>query len=507
MSRSIPEPLPADVRPSPERRGRVVSARGRACAALTVGVAASLVALRCAHANVPIPILDLFSAETAWLAGASFFVAVMVEGWYSLRHLPALGARRALWVSLMANVASSSAGSLLALFAGPLRVSFHPFSVAIWTLFLATIVIESAVVAWAIPEQRGRLRRLIFLVVKANALSYVLLFFCIPVFAFVGGSVADDAFAHRPSDAGVPGGTEGIIVSNNPDGGLRQWATPAGPWNALDWLPPLEDAKTWDASSDVLATVHAPAASPWKRGVLALWRTSERKKIVDIAGDFCAVAISPDEVSVAALREWPVAVRGSPPGRVRRNVQVFELATGRLTAETSAPALDSGIAWTSDSSRVLFTCPSPTDTTDGRAQQPGTVITKKLRNAEDLDSPPHVCALTMSGAGIRDLGPGAYPVRLASNRQVAVLVGERPWKIVLLDPDSFSRTSTGLELTEPSYAFDPSGSRIVAFTRRKAYPARHFFLTMSTVDDGDSSFLLDPIARVPRVVWVPARGQ
>lgn len=441
-----------------------------------------------ARANGIVPMMNLFYPET-WVAAALVTIAiVLLESWILRRCIRKVTWAGTVWRSLVLNLASSAAGSVLLLPFGRGTFILDEGLALVVPLYFITVATE-------FPLLRLLYRRVPLVWDRAwvlgwgmNLASYALVFVLQFVFFFgwvlcMGLLDQRDLMAwNQPS---ILRETPGRIYLGPPyqDHPMRVFDPATGNWKEWAACPKID---VWDVTGNTIAFLNPekdkvmlatlPDFAVVREIEADVWRDAEEK----VSPLVCQLALSPDGTRLAILTEYgDVLVQRDRDSYYtlgqKCRLTVVDTATGEAVGCCPRWASDGSLCWTADAGSVLFAAfDDETIYHKGRND-----VTGRWRYGRDVHLSRSLYSFHLAAGEVARFAAGEAPSLAVRTGQILVREGK---ELVLLD--AAGRTERRLpmpRLAQWPPVLSPDGEfALVTVRHRQPFVGQQILLAVRT---------------------------
>ncbi|WP_409479758.1 hypothetical protein [Pseudobdellovibrio sp. HCB154] len=463
-----------------------------------------------ANADAINPLLNLFTEETASSALVLTLFIILIESIILNRFIKTVRFQIHIWRTTLFNTLSSAAGSAVAFLFYKENIHWG-MSELYLPMFLITLVTETPMIRYLYRHENFSWLRSIKFSLAINITSYFLLFFGqfgIALSSIFFGQIVDENTIKKWNEISILDGESGYIytvknlnsgwpeknIFNRYDVELRKWST-------LDLgFKEGFNSWDWDVRKNIIACIETVANNDAQ--IISIFNTDKLSKISEIKSKGGEMRISPD-LSKLAVLEFDKRI-GAPKDDdshfmlgTSNKLRIYDINTGTLLFESPRLALDEGMTWLNNSKEVIFT--------SFREEA-------LFNNNEDI--------YHSMGYGRAYSKPNQFPVdlfiyNLETNSVKLFTEGIRPNSIASTDQITFIKElgfekyelwKSDINLTNREIVFanfpysaryktSPSGLKYLFQIPHKDPLRGNSFLTISTADNSDYKFIIEPYYR------------
>ncbi|MDX9982164.1 MAG: hypothetical protein RBU25_19245 [Lentisphaeria bacterium] len=392
-----------------------------------------------ARANGIVPMMNLFYPET-WVAAVLVTIAiVLLESWILRRCIRKVTWAGTVWRSLVLNLASSAAGSVLLLHFERKAFFLHEGLALVVPLYFITVATEFPLLRLLYRRVPLAWDRAWLLGWGMNLASYALVFVLQFVF-FVGWMQyawwADQRDLVAWNQPSILRETPGRIYFGPPyqNHPMRVFDPATGTWKEWAACPKID---VWDVTGNTIAFLDPnkdkvtlatlPDFAVVRELEVDVWRDAEEK----VSPLVCQLALSPDGTRLAILAEYgDVLVQRDRDSYytlgLKCRLTVVDTATGEAEAHCPRWASDGSLCWTADAGSVLFAA-FDDETIYHRGQDD---VTGRRRYGRDVPVARSLYSFHLAAGEVARFAAGESPSLAENTGQILVRDGD---ELVLLD--------------------------------------------------------------------------
>jgi hypothetical protein len=315
------------------------------------------------------PLINLFTPDTAIPTAIITTIIIFVEAFLLRLWVKTVSFKTSLWRSLLMNLASSAAGSVLVMLFFKEKMTLDMFGLFI-PMFVLTLIVETPIFRYLYRNDGVEWPRAAKLSFSVNFISYCVVFVCQfgLFFSYMGyADIADKNTPKKWNNLALFNGESGKIITTThisfgKDNRSRTILKIYDVKNHLsDTFDPGDrviDISVCDVKGDSLVCI--VQTDDWNNQPLNVFKFPATAPINTIIGKFRDVRLSPDKKKIAALEY--VKEASAPKDATSHfmlgstcRLKIFDANTGALIIEAPRMALDDGITWANDSTHVFFT--------------------------------------------------------------------------------------------------------------------------------------------------------
>jgi hypothetical protein len=322
------------------------------------------------------PILNFFHKDTWPMASIVTLVIILIESGLLKWRVKGIHFKRALWISILINIASSTTGSLLLLsvsrdsFFVEDDISFVPY------LFFITLLTEIPLLLMLLKKEANAIKHPILLGIGINIASYAAIF--IIEIGLLAGTMSyashlDEKEQKEWNHPELLQKAEGIIFTSSwgsSNNEFRAFNPRNATWITITNSPSLSYLPyTWDVQGDLIAFIKT---SDGNEPHIIVNRLPKLEQLLDLPlkslsipeakarSGIAGIAISPDQNKIALL--VTIGRTLAPKDKYSHydlgyscRLIVVDAASGRILAKAPRKASNRGLCWLADSTHILFT--------------------------------------------------------------------------------------------------------------------------------------------------------
>lgn len=471
-----------------------------------VAVAILLFAPFTCYANGIVPLLNLFTKDTASSATILTLFIVFVETLLLYKFIKAVSFKTHFARATIFNVLSSAAGSVtVILFAKdlmPWRMSdlYIP-------MFLLTLAVETPALKYLYRLENFNWLKSIKLSAGINLASYILLFvgqFGIAIgFIFFGGFL-DKRTIKNWNDTSVFKRESGYIYTvksksdNNSNFVLKRYDVEQNTWDIID--PGFDKGirpDTWDIRGNIFVCIEKEDDFNDTTEPLLILNAQTLSKIAEIKIDRASkVMISPDLTKLAVLvfERWLNAPKDDKSHYMlgsANKLKIYDIGSRKLLYEVPRLATDDGLTWY-DSDKVIFSSYREESLLMDTNKYQGTGYGRYYANPGQF--PIGLFIFDLKTGSVRLLGEGLYPNVIPTTNEVVYLKKTARYEGEILRTDlDFTESQLLLkDAYSSSYAISPSGKKLLILIPHKEPLRNSKFLTVLSGEESHKKFIVDP---------------
>jgi len=451
----------------------------------------------CVHADAIVPLLNIFSRETVYPASLALAFIILIETFFLWWFIKGIRLWYHLLFSTIINVVSSAAGSLLLGLIPGDREEWVGFPVGlVIPLFLVTVLVEFPLIRllYRLREWWVSWRDSLWISVRANLASYLLLLFVVPLVLFLVfyeiNSLQDRHDQGKWTDASLiqrESGTVYAMAEVDQVCFLKRYEVKTGKWEVLKKQP--IDPFRWDLAGARLACYTTKDFIYSEEQDLSLFSLPKFSLLSKIPGDYKAFRLSPSGEQIALLEEAGETFVQSTPTRYgsarKYRLKIKPFPSTKKPFYLDGFALNQGIDWSPDGKAVVFAgCYDPKLFLGERSMMKGQLA---IHLSVEEQLPPCLYVYHLDTRRTTKLTEGVHPCWSHDGKKIAFQRGNA---ILIYDIATRSARTVCSDIEDFRFCWSPSGKSLLVQMRRRV-TSRENFLTVVDVDQPDRRFILD----------------